>query len=108
MKGNQTMVFKTEKSPTVNCVVFKSHSVKPTDECRHLGVILDKELTYQKQLQNLISNMAIRSIYLVRNQIPLKDRIYLFRSLDLSHLEFSAIFIYSFPFHLIDRINKTN
>ena len=66
------MVFKNEKSPTVNCVDFKSHSLKSTDECRYLSVFLDKELTYQKQLNNVINKMAlaVRSIYLVRNQIP--------------------------------------
>ena len=90
----EIMVFKNEKLPTVNCVEFNSHSLKPTDEVRYLGVILDKELTYQKQLNNVISKMAlaIRSIYLVRNQIPLKARINLFRSPVLSHLEFRAIF----------------
>ena len=63
----EIMVFKNEKLPTVNCVEFNSHSLKPTDECRYFGVILDKELTYQKQPNNLISKMAlaIRSIYLV-------------------------------------------
>ena len=79
------MVFKNEKLPTVNCIEFKSHSLKPSDECRYIGVILDKELTYQKQINNVISKMglAIRSIYLVRNQIPLKARINLSRSLVL-------------------------
>ena len=103
------MVFKSEKLPTVNCVdEFNSHSLKPTDEVRYLGVILDKELTYQKQLNNVISKMAlaIRSIYLVRNQILLKARINLFRPLVLSHLEFSAIFFKSLPSYSIDRINK--
>ena len=79
----ELMVFKNEKLSTVNCVEFKSHSLKPIDECRYLGVILDKELTCQKQLNNVISKMAlaIGSIYLVRNQIPLKARINLFISL---------------------------
>ena len=88
------MVFKNEKLPTVNCVELNSHSLKPTDEVRYLGAILDKELTYQKQLNNVISKMAlaIRSISLVRNQLPLKARINLFRSLVLSHLEVSATF----------------
>ena len=45
------IVFKNKKSSTVNFVQFKSHSLKPTDECRYLGVILDKELTYQKLLK---------------------------------------------------------
>ena len=58
------MVFKNEKLPIVNCVEFKIHSLKPMDECRYLGVILDQELTYQKQLTSVISKMAlaIRSI----------------------------------------------
>ena len=104
----EIMVFKNEKIPTVNCVEFNSHSLKPTDECRYIGVILDKELTYQKQPNNEISIMglAIRSIYLVRNQIPLKARINLFRSLVLSHLEFSAIFFQNMPYYSIDRLNK--
>ena len=41
----EVMVFKNEKFPTVNCVEFNSHSLKPTDEVRYLGVVLDKELT---------------------------------------------------------------
>ena len=52
------MVFKNEKLSNVNCVEFKSHSLKPIDESRYLGVILDKELTYQKQLKDVISKMA--------------------------------------------------
>ena len=90
----EILVLKNEMLSTDNCVEFKSHSLKPIDLCRYLGVILDRGLTYQKQLNNVISKMAfaIRSIYLVRNQIPLKARINLFRSLVLPHLEFSAIF----------------
>ena len=107
-RKTETMVFKNEKSPTVNCTEFQSHSLKPTDECRYLGVIFDKELKSQKQFNIVISKMAlaIRSIYLVHNQIPLKARINLIRSLVLSHLEFSAIFFQSLPSYSIDRINK--
>ena len=50
--------------------------------------------------------LAIRSIYLVRNQIPLRARLNLFRSLVLSHLEFNAILFQSLPSYSIDRINK--
>ena len=50
--------------------------------------------------------LAIRSIYLVRNQIPLRARINLFRSLVLSHLEFSAKFFKKLPSNSIDRMTK--
>ena len=104
----EIMVFKNEKLPTVNCIELKSHSLKPIDESRYLGVVLDKELSYQKQLNNVISKMAsaIRSIYLLRNQMPLRARINLFGSLVLSHLDSSAIFFQSLPSNSIDRINK--
>ena len=46
----EIMVFKNEKLPTVNCVEFNYDSLKPTDEVIYLGVILDKELTYQNNL----------------------------------------------------------
>ena len=36
-KKIEIMVFKNEESPTVNCIDFKSHSLKPTDKCRHLS-----------------------------------------------------------------------
>ena len=29
----EIMVFRNEKLPTVNCIEFNSHSLKPTDEC---------------------------------------------------------------------------
>ena len=74
------MVFKKEKSLTFNSKEFKTHSMKSTDECRYLSVILDKDLTFKKQLYNVNSKMAsaIRSICFVRNQIPLNARINLF------------------------------
>ena len=90
----ETMVCKNERSPTVTCVEFKSHSLEPTDKCRYIGVILDKELTYQQQPNNVISKMALAiiSIYLVSYQKPLRTRINLFRPFVLSHLIFSQNF----------------
>ena len=79
-RKTEITIFKNGKLLTVNCVEFKRHSLKPTHECRVLGNILDEEMTYQKQLKIVISKMtlAIRSIYLVRNQTPLETRKNLF------------------------------
>ena len=105
LNGGKTeiTVCKNEKSPTV-----KSRSLNPTDECGYLAVVLDKELTYQKQFIAVISKMAlaIRSIYLVRNQIPLKARINLLRWLVFSHLELSVTFFQSLRSSSIDKIIK--
>ena len=60
LNGGKTylMVFKNDKLPTVVGDEFKRHSLKPSNECRYLGVVLDKELTYKKQLKMVISKIA--------------------------------------------------
>ena len=49
---------------------------------------------------------AIRSLYLVINQIPLKIRIDVFKSIVLSHLSFSGVFLQTFTTKHINRINR--
>ena len=107
-KKTELMVFRNEKLPIIETVDFKGHRLEASEKCRYLGVIIDRELTYQNQLNKVISKMAsaIRSLYLVRYQVPLKIRINLFKSLVLSHLDFSAIFFQNLPSYSIDRINK--
>ena len=107
-KKTELMVFRNEKLPIIETVDFKGHRLEASEKCRYLGVIIDRELTYQNQLNKVISKMAsaIRSLYLVRYQVPLKTRLNLFKSLVLSHLDFSAIFFQNLPSYSIDRINK--
>ena len=102
------MMFRNEKLPILETVDFKGHRLEASEKCRHLGVIFDRELTYQNQLIKVISKMAsaIRSLYLVRYQVPLKTRKYLFKSLVLSHLDFRAIFFQNLPSYSIDRNKK--
>ena len=79
-KETELMVFRNEKLPIIETVDFKGHRLEASEKCRYLGVIIDRELTYQNQLNKVISKMAsaIRSLYLVRYQVPLKTRINLF------------------------------
>ena len=49
---------------------------------------------------------ALRSLYLVRNQIPLKVRIDVFKSVVLSHLFFSVEFSFTLTVKNINRINR--
>ena len=49
---------------------------------------------------------AIRSLYLVRNQIPLKVRIDVFKTVLLSHLSFSGVFFQTLTAKNINRINR--
>ena len=67
---------------------FRGEKIKPLSDCRYLGIQIDNNLNFKKQLNKCLSKMAcgIRSIYLIRHQVPLYARIMLFKSLVLSHL----------------------
>ena len=67
---------------------FKGEVIEPAFACRCLGVEIDSNLTFQNHLNSVLSKMAIaiRSLYLIRNRIPLKVRVDVFKSVVLSHL----------------------
>ena len=82
--------------------------IEPKTSCRYLGIIIDNNLIFDIQLNKTLTKMAnaIRSIYLVRHFLPLKARIGLFKSLVLSHLNFSAIFFQSLSVMSLQRVNS--
>ena len=74
---------------------FKGEVIKPAHACRYLGVQIFSNLAFENHLSSGLSKMAnvIRSLCLVRNQIPLKVRINVFKLVVLSHLSFSGVFL---------------
>ena len=87
---------------------FKGEVIKPAHACRYLGVRIYSNLTFENHLNSVLSKMAneIRSLYLVRNQIPLKVRSDVFKSVVLSHLSFSGVFLQTLTAKKINRINR--
>ena len=84
-------------------IIFQGQEIKPQSHCRYLGIMIElklSKLNFHVQLNTVLSNMAtaIRSIYLIRYQLPLKERLMLFKPLVLSHLTFSALFFAEFGF----------
>ena len=74
---------------------FKIKVIKPAHACRYLGVQIDSNLTFENHLNSALIMMAnaIRSSCLVRKQIPLKVKIDVFKTVVLSHLSFSGVFL---------------
>ena len=66
--------------------------------CRYRGKELDSNLFFAIYLNIFLRIIAhaIRSLYLERNQIPLKVRVDVFKSVVLPHLFFSGVFIQTF------------
>ena len=51
-------VFRNEKLPIIETVDFKGHRLETSEKFRYLGVIIDRELTYQNQVSKVNSKMA--------------------------------------------------
>ena len=87
---------------------FRGEVIKPAHACRYLGVQIDSNLTFENHLNSVLSKMAntIRSLYLVRNQNPLKVRIDVFQSVVLSHLSFSGVFLQTLTSKNMNRIKR--
>ena len=53
-------------------LTLKVEFIKPTHACRYLGVTIESNLNFENQLNSVLINKAnaIRSLNLLRNQIP--------------------------------------
>ena len=49
----QLMVFRNKKLPIIETVDFKGHRLEASEKRRYLGVIIDRELTSQNQLNKV-------------------------------------------------------
>ena len=109
LNANKTeMSFFTDHTNSDPEISFKGEVIKPAHACRYLGVQIDSNLTFENHLNSVLSKLAkaIRSLYLVRNRIPLKVRIDVFKSVVLSHLSFSGVFVQTLTVKNINRINR--
>ena len=102
------MLFFTNHTNSDSEFSFKGKIFKPAHACHYLGVQNDSNLTFENHLNSVLSKMAnaICSLCLVRNQIPLKVRIDVFKSVVLSHLSFSGVFFQTLTVKNINRINR--
>ena len=102
------MLFFTNHTNSVPEFSFKGEVIKPDHAYRYLGVQVDSNLTSENHLNSVLSKTAnaIRSFYFVRNQIPLKVGIEVFKSVVLSHLSFNGVFLQTLTVKNINRINR--
>ena len=93
------MLFFTNNTNSDPEFSFKGKVIKPARACRYMGVQIDSNLTFENHLNSVLSKTAnaIPSLYLVRNQIPLKVRIDVFKSVVLSHFSSSGVFLQTLP-----------
>ena len=88
------IIFFLRKTSNFGSIFYKNEVLRTQKSCRCLGSQIDRNFNFEEHLNKTLKKMAhaIRSIYLIRHQVPLNARILLLKSLVLSHLSFSAIF----------------
>jgi hypothetical protein len=67
-------------------------SISPTKTAKYLGIHLDAHLTFEKQVNVILQKMAmgIKTIYAIRDFLPLTSRLMLFNSLVIPHMTYAA------------------
>ena len=78
--GKTELLCVSKENENFDPIVFQGQEIKPQSHCRYLGLMIDSKLNFHIQLNKVLSNMAtaIRSIYLIRYQLPLNARLMLF------------------------------
>ena len=72
--------------------IFKEKIV-PSSEIKILGVKLDRNLTFEPEVGNVLRKMScgIRTLQAIRHALPQKIRMTLVHALVLSHLQYSIL-----------------
>ena len=90
------------------CLEVNSEKIQQSKDAKFLGVTLDQTLSFKTHINSLLKKMAvaIKAIQVIRNQVPLKTRITLLKSLVLSQLTHSSLLCCNLQQQLNDSINK--
>ena len=94
-KNKTKLLFFSRDNSDFGSILNKNEVLTTQKICRYLGIQIDRNLSFDERLSKTLKSMAhaIRSIYLIRHQIPQNARYFLKKSLVLSYLSFSAIFV---------------
>ena len=75
--GKTELLCVSTENENFDPIVFRGQEIKPQGHCRYSGIIIDSKFKFHVQINKVLSNMAtaIRSIYLLRYQLPLRSTI---------------------------------
>lgn len=82
--------------------------IKQVDEAKYLGIIFDNNLSFKTQTKKVLKNMAtgIKTIYTIRNFVPLQTRLVLLNALVLCHLYYPCVLFSGINNTLMSSLDK--
>ena len=87
---------------------MKNEIIQTSANVKYLGVYLNRNLTYQIEVANILRKMAcgIKTRYALRDFLPINARLLLFNALIISHLHFSAVLLNGNTENLLTTLEK--
>lgn len=88
--------------------IHNDHQDPHYQSIRHLGILLDENLTFKNQAENLIAKLSRASYMLnrVKHLLPKKALVTLYHSLFHCHLSYCPTLLSCYPSQLLDKIVK--
>lgn len=89
-------------------ITVNGEQIEQVNEAKYLGVTIDKNLTFDSQVKNVLKKMAmgIKTIYCIRDFVPQRTRNILLQALVLSHFTYSAILFTGITSCLLESLER--
>ena len=100
---------KHQPAPSLHCLQVASANLKPTDHTRNIGVILDSNISFDKQIEQMCKSAfhSIRSISRIRKFLSMESAKTLVHAFVTSKLVNCNALLYGLPKYHIQRLQYT-
>ena len=102
------LVIEPKRSNSTHVINAGGTAIQSKFSCKYLGIVIDHHLSFKEQVNKTLSNMAmgIKTILLLRNQLPVSSRLELLNSLVISHLQYPMYMLSSLTDQNLNRLNR--
>ena len=100
---------KHQPAPSLDCLQVASANLKPTDHTKNIGVILDSNISFDKQIEQMCKSAfhSIRSISRIRKFLSMESAKTLVHAFVTSKLVNCNALLYGLPKYHIQRLQYT-
>ena len=89
-------------------IKVSNESIIPSSNIKYLGVILDRNLTFQDEVKSILQKMAfgIKTINSIKNCLPINTRLLLMKAIIVTHIHYPAVLLSGISSSLLISLEK--
>ena len=89
-------------------IKVSNETIIPSSNIKYLGVISDRNLTFQDEVKSILQKMAfgIKSINSIKNCLPINTRLLLLKAIIVSHIHYPAVLLSGISSSLLISLKK--